>query len=369
MKSFRVLHRDAHTRARAGELITAHGTVQTPVFMPVGTQGTVKAMTPADLVGLDVRIILGNTYHLMLRPGHEVVQDMGGLHRFAAWPRTLLTDSGGYQVFSLSHLNRVEEEGVEFRSHLDGSRHLLTPELSMQVQAALGSDICMALDVCPPLPSAREEIEQAVDRTTRWAQRCRQAAAPGQTVFGIIQGGVHRDLRQRSAEELMALDFPGYAIGGVQVGESPQEALEVASFSADLLPEERPRYLMGMGTPEDLLDLMEMGLDMFDCVLPTRNARRGTLFTSRGRISIKRAQYLRDPAPLDPDCSCYTCRTFSRSYLRHLYRAGEILAARLNTLHNLHFYLDLMSRARQAILADDYGAFRRRTLQQMAEVS
>jgi queuine tRNA-ribosyltransferase len=366
VKSFRVVHRDASSRARLGELATAHGVVETPVFMPVGTQGTVKAMTPEELQDLDARIILGNTYHLMLRPGQDVVQEMGGLHGFAAWPRAILTDSGGYQVFSLAHRNRVDEEGVEFQSHLDGSRHLLTPELSLQVQAALGSDICMALDVCPALPSTRSEIEDAVERTTRWARRCRDAAAPGQTVFGIVQGGVHLDLRRRSAEALGELEFPGYAIGGVQVGESREEVLEVASFAADLLPAERPRYLMGMGTPQDLLRLVDMGIDMFDCVMPTRNARNGMLFTSRGRVSIKRAEYARDPAPLDPACSCYTCRTFPRAYLRHLFQAGEILAARLHTLHNLHFYLDLMKQARRAIREDRHRAFRDATLAQLS---
>ncbi len=360
---FELLHRDPGSRARTGELHTAHGVVKTPVFMPVGTQGTVKAMTPEELVALGAQIILGNTYHLFLRPGHRVVEELGGLHRFAAWPGSILTDSGGYQVFSLADLSRIEEEGVTFRSHLDGSSHLLTPELSIEVQAALGSDISMALDVCPPLPSSREALELAVERTTRWARRSQEAGRPGQTIFGIVQGGVSTELRRRSVEEICALDFPGYAIGGVQVGESRDEVMEIAAFTAELLPEDRPRYLMGMGTPEDLLNLMDMGIDMFDCVMPTRNARNGTLFTSQGRLSIKRKEYERDPRPLDPNCQCATCQTFSRAYLRHLFRSGEILSARLNSLHNLHFYQELTRQARQAIQADSYSTFRRETLE------
>ena len=362
---FQVVHRDAGSRARAGEMVTSHGLVPTPVFMPVGTQGTVKAMSPQELLDLGSHLILGNTYHLLLRPGPDIVAEMGGLHRFAGWPRSILTDSGGYQIFSLAALTRIEEEGAIFQSHLDGTRYELTPERSLEVQAALGSDIAMALDVCPPYPASREQVEEAVGVTSRWAGRSRRAAGADQTVFGIVQGGIHSDLRRRSVEELGEMNFPGYAIGGVQVGETPGQVLEVASFTADLLPVERPRYLMGMGSPEDLLNLIDMGLDMFDCVLPTRNGRNGTLFTSVGRISIKRSQYARDSRAVDENCFCYTCRTFSRAYLRHLFRAGEILGARLNTLHNVHFYLDLMRRARQAILGDRYSSFRRSTLESL----
>ncbi|MGD8376221.1 MAG: tRNA guanosine(34) transglycosylase Tgt [Acidobacteriota bacterium] len=364
--SFRILHADPGCRARCGELRTEHGTVATPSFMPVGTQGTVKAMSPRELQDLGAEMILGNTYHLLLRPGPDVIRELGGLHRFAAWPRAILTDSGGYQVFSLAALRRIEEEGVVFRSHLDGSEHRLTPERSIRVQAALGADVSMALDICPPFGASRREVEAAVATTTRWAARSREAAAPGQAVFGIVQGGVYEDLRERSAAELLPLDFPGYAIGGMSVGEPAADLRRVASFTADLLPDHRPRYVMGMGTPEDLLELVGMGIDLFDCVLPTRNARNGTLFTSRGRVSIKRAEHARDGGPLDEACGCYTCRTFSRAYLRHLFRSGEILAARLHTLHNLHYYLELMRRARAAIVDGRFCAFREATLAALA---
>ena len=365
--SFRVLRRSATRRERTGELRTPHGTVETPAFIPVGTQGTVKGMTPHELQDLGARIILGNTYHLHLRPGSQIIRELGGLHRFAGWPAALLTDSGGYQIFSLAARCRVEEMGVTFRSHLDGSHQRLTPELSLEVQASLGSDISMALDVCPPHGASRETVARAVAITAAWAYRSRQAAIPGQAVFGIVQGGVYEDLRERSAEQILGLGFPGYAIGGLSVGEPTSEVRRIASFTADLLPEDQPRYVMGMGTPEDLLDLIGMGIDLFDCVLPTRNARNGSLFTSRGRISIKRAEHARDPRPPDESCPCYTCRNFSRAYLRHLYRAGEILAARLHTHHNLHFYLDLMRRAREAIESDRYEAFRRDALDRMGK--
>jgi queuine tRNA-ribosyltransferase len=359
---FRLLANDLGGRARAGELRTLHGVVQTPAFMPVGTQGTVKAMTPAELQALGASIVLANTYHLHLRPGEGVVRELGGLHRFAAWPGAILTDSGGFQVFSLADLRAVTEEGVRFRSHLDGTPLLLTPESSLAIQAALGSDVAMVLDVCPAYGAERAEVERAVEVTARWAERSLAAAAPGQAIFGIVQGGVHEDLRRLSAAQITALPFAGYALGGLSVGEPNAEVRRIAAFAADLLPADKARYVMGMGTPEDLLDLVGMGIDMFDCVLPTRNARNGTLFTSRGKLSIKRAEHARDPRPIDPDCACYTCRNFSRAYLRHLYRAGEILAARLHTGHNLHFYLDLMRRARAAILAGGFEAFRRETL-------
>jgi queuine tRNA-ribosyltransferase len=357
--AFTVRARDPRTRARTGELRTPHGEVPTPAFMPVGTQGTVKAMTPAELEAIGSRLILANTYHLHLRPGEEVVRELGGLHRFAGWRGAILTDSGGFQVFSLAALRVVEEDGVRFRSHLDGSAHRLTPESSLSIQAALGSDIAMALDVCPAHDAPRAEVERAVDRTSRWAERSAAAAAPGQAVFGIVQGGTHEELRARSAAAVGALPFAGFAVGGLSVGEPSEEVRRIASLTADLLPPERPRYAMGVGTPEDLLDLIGMGIDLFDCVLPTRNARNGTLFTSRGRVSIKRAENARDPRPLDPDCACETCRGFSRAYLRHLFLAGEILACRLHTGHNLHFYLTLMERARRSIEAGRYEAFRR----------
>ena len=327
--------------------------------MPVGTAGTVKAVTPAELRESGTEILLGNTYHLYLRPGHEIVRDLGGLHRFMNWPGPILTDSGGYQILSLDGLCRVEEQGVRFRSHLDGSAHMLTPEKAMEIQHALGSDVAMVLDICPALPTQREQLEQAVDRTTRWARRCREAFDGPGVLFGIIQGGLHRDLRERSARELLELDFPGHAIGGVHVGETPQAAAETVRFSVELLPADRPRYLMGVGRPQDLVESVAAGVDLFDCVLPTRNARNGTLFTSNGRVRIKRQEYRNDPRPLDDECPCETCRGYSRAYLRHLFTSGEILGLRLNTIHNLTHYLRLMERMREAIAAGLFGEFQR----------
>ncbi len=346
-------------RARLGRLNTAHGQVATPAFMPVGTAGTVKAVTPEELRESGTEILLGNTYHLYLRPGHEIVRDLGGLHRFMNWPGPILTDSGGYQILSLDGLCRVEEQGVRFRSHLDGSAHMLTPEKAMEIQHALGSDVAMVLDICPALPTQREQLEQAVERTTRWARRCREAFDGPGVLFGIIQGGLHRDLRERSARELLELDFPGHAIGGVHVGETPQAAAETVRFSAELLPADRPRYLMGVGRPQDLVESVAAGVDLFDCVLPTRNARNGTLFTSNGRVRIKRQEYRNDPRPLDDECPCETCRGYSRAYLRHLFTSGEILGLRLNTIHNLTHYLRLMERMREAIAAGLFGEFQR----------
>ena len=353
---FEVRGRDG--RARIGRLRTAHGEVQTPAFMPVGTCAAVKAVNTPELRECGAEIILGNTYHLYLRPGHEIVRELGGLHSFMNWPGPILTDSGGFQVFSLARLNRVDEEGVHFQSHLDGSAHLLTPELSMQVQAALGSDVAMVLDVCPALPATREEVQQAVERTTRWARRCREAWNGEGVPFGIVQGGTFPELRERSAEELCEIGFPGYAIGGVSVGESPESMVATVRATAVLLPEDRPRYLMGVGRPRDLLDAVAAGVDMFDCVMPTRNARNGTLFTSQGRVNIKRAGYRTDERPLDPNCPCEACRCHSRAYLRHLFLCGEILGARLNTLHNLTYYLGLMRRMREAIAAGQFERFR-----------
>jgi queuine tRNA-ribosyltransferase len=344
--------------ARRGRLKSERGEVSTPAFMPVGTAGTVKAVTPRELRACGTEILLANTYHLYLRPGHEVVAELGGLHRFMNWPGPILTDSGGFQVLSLAGLNRVDEEGVHFRSHLDGSPHLLTPELSMQIQAALGSDVAMVLDVCPALPATREQIEQAVQRTTRWARRSREAWRGAGVAFGIVQGGTYPELRERSAKELVELEFRGYAIGGVSVGETPAAIAAIVGSTASLLPEDRPRYLMGVGLPRDLVYAVAAGVDLFDCVMPTRNARNGTLFTSEGRVNIKRASYRRDAAPLDEKCACDACRGYSRAYLRHLFVSGEILACRLNTIHNLTYYLGLMKRMREAIAAGRFDQFR-----------
>ena len=349
--TFEVVARDG--RARLGRLRTAHGEVETPAFLPVGTAGAVKAVTPEELRACGASIVLANTYHLFLRPGHEIVRELGGLHRFMHWDGPILTDSGGFQVFSMQAIRRIEEEGVRFRSHLDGSEHLLTPEISMEVQAALGSDVAMVLDECPPLPGPREAVEAAVARTTRWAERSRAAYAGPGVPFAIVQGGTWEDLRERSASALVAMDFPGYAIGGVSVGEAPESIASVARATAAMLPAERPRYLMGVGRPQDLVLAVAAGCDLFDCVMPTRNARNGTLFTSRGRVNIKREQHRRDPAPLDPGCTCETCRHYSRAYLRHLYTAGEILAARLHTIHNLTYYLGIVRRLREAIAAGE----------------
>jgi queuine tRNA-ribosyltransferase len=346
--------------ARLGSLTTPHGTIDTPIFMPVGTQATVKAMTPDELKQLGSQIILGNTYHLYLRPGHELIARMGGLHEFMGWNGPILTDSGGFQVFSLGELRKITEEGVRFQSHLDGSYHMLTPEKSIEVQEALGSDIMMCFDECPPSPGDRTYVSRSLEMTTRWAKRCKDAQRrDDQALFGIVQGGIFEDLRARSACELQEISFDGYALGGVSVGEEKERMLDVMNFTAPYLPVDKPRYVMGIGTPEDLVEGINAGFDMFDCVMPTRNARNGMLFTSFGRVNIKGAIYAEDRGPIDPECGCYVCRNFSRAYLRHLYRAGEILASRLNTWHNLNYYLDLMSQARKAINDGRFADFRR----------
>ena len=356
--SFDVLRRDPGTRARRGLIVTPHGSIDTPAFMPVGTAGTVKAMTPEDLVSLGFEMVLCNTYHLALRPGEDIVRGLGGLHRFMGWDGSILTDSGGFQVLSLADLRSISDEGVAFRSHLDGSLLDMTPERSMAIQEALGSDIAMAFDDCPPLPSGRDRILQAVRRTTLWARRSRAMfPADGRALFGIVQGGDDRGLREQSVAEITAVGFEGYAIGGVSVGESAELSRSIVAMTAGRLPEDRPRYLMGMGTPADLVEMMALGCDLFDCVLPTRNARNGTLFTSSGRLQIKRREFAADPRPVDETCGCPVCRRFSRAYLRHLYMAGEILSMRLNTLHNLHHYADLMLRARSAIDTGQYFRF------------
>jgi queuine tRNA-ribosyltransferase len=352
-------------------LKTAHGDVETPVFMPVGTQGVVKAMTARDLEELGASIMLGNTYHLYLRPGDALIARHGGLHRFSSWNRAILTDSGGYQVFSLAARRTVGEEGVHFRSHLDGSAHLLTPEKAVDVQAHLGSDIAMVLDECPALPASPDTLRTSVELTGRWARRCRErlleirgggsgvrATNPDQAQFGIVQGGTSPELRAMSAELTRAIGFEGYAIGGLSVGEAADEMNDVVERTAALLPEEQPRYLMGVGTPLDIVEAIARGVDMFDCVLPTRNARNGQLFTSEGPINIKNAQYAEDDGPADPACACPTCTRYSRAYLRHLFLAGEITASTLNTLHNLYFYLDTMRRIRDAISFGTFEKFR-----------
>lgn len=360
MFSFTVTHQDPETGARRGRLSTPHGEVVTPAFMPVATQGTVKATSPQELREIGAEIILSNAYHLYLRPGAELVDQLGGLHRFMGWDGPILTDSGGYQVFSLRDLCRVSEEGVHFRSHLDGSAHFLTPESVVRIQEHLGVDIAMVLDECVPGPASYEEAARAVVRTTRWAERALAAKTRrDQAFFGIVQGGVYPDLREQSARELFLLDFPGYAVGGLSVGEDPDLTLQLAELSVQFLPRERPRYLMGVGTPEQLVRYVALGFDMFDCVLPTRNARNGTLFTRWGKLNIRRAEYATDPRPIDDECGCYTCQHFSRAYLRHLASAGEILSARLNTLHNLYFYQSLMRSMRQALEAGRFMDFAR----------
>jgi queuine tRNA-ribosyltransferase len=356
---FRVLARDPGTAARRGRMTTPHGVVETPAFMPVGTAGSVKAMTPQEVAGLGFEMILANTYHLTLRPGEEVVRRLGGLHRFMNWGGSILTDSGGFQVLSLADRRAISDDGVVFRSHLDGSELRMTPERSMAIQEALGSDIAMAFDDCPALPSDAARLRDAVRRTTAWAGRCRAAfPADGRALFGIVQGGDDPALRAESAAAIRAVGFDAYAIGGVSVGESASLSREVVTATVPLLPEDRARYLMGMGTPADLVVMIGCGIDLFDCVLPTRNARNGSLFTATGRIQIKRAEYRDDPGPIDPECGCETCRQYSRAYLRHLFMAGEILGLRLNTLHNLHQYAEVVRRARRAIEEGRYAAFR-----------
>ncbi len=377
------MHRDG--AARRGEFATPHGIVQTPAFMPVGTRGAVKAVTQRDLLDMGAEIILGNTYHLYLRPGDELIARSGGLHRFIGWDRPILTDSGGYQVFSLASLRRVHEDGAEFRSHLDGSLHLLTPERAVDIQMRLGSDIAMVLDECvttseagarhSPLSDPRSLAAGAMERSVRWAARARTrqlrlredpgsapevtVTNPGQAQFGIIQGGTYPDLRTESVQRTVDIGFEAYAIGGLSVGEPVAVMYDVVAHTAPRLPDDTPRYLMGTGMPDDLIECVARGIDMFDCVLPTRNARNGQLITSRGPLVIKNARYAEDPAPPDPDCECYTCRHFSRAYLRHLFVAGEMTAATLNSLHNLHFYLDTMRRIREAIVFGSFEKLRR----------
>jgi queuine tRNA-ribosyltransferase len=350
--------------ARRGRLSTPHGDVETPVFMPVGTQGTVKSLTPSDLREAGAQIVLANTYHLFLRPGHELVAALGGLHRFMAWDAPILTDSGGFQVFSLAKLRKLSEEGASFRSPIDGSPRLLTPELSIVIQQALGSDVIMPLDECLGYPATREATEASLALTLRWAARCRtvhrSGSKPGTALFGIVQGGVYEDLRRRAVDDTVALGLDGYAIGGMAVGEPKSVVQELTELVAERLPRDRPRYLMGVGKPDDLIDAVGRGVDMFDCVLPTRNARNGQAFTADGPITIKQARYTRDPEPLSADCPCYTCRNFSRAYLRHLFMAEELLAYRLLSLHNVTFFVGLAAAMREAIATGAFQALKTR---------
>ncbi len=364
MFNFSLTKKGVGTEGRLGRLTTSHGEVATPVFMPVGTQATVKTLSPRDLLDIGAEIILSNTYHLFLRPGHELVRDFGGLHGFMKWDRPVLTDSGGFQVFSLADLRKVTDEGVTFQSHIDGgAKHFITPEYAMEIQEALGADIIMAFDECIPYPATKDYAQESLERTHRWARRCREAKKDtGQALFGIVQGGMHADLRRLSAETLVDIGFEGYAIGGLSVGETKPLMYEMIEATVPHLPADQPRYLMGVGTPEDLVEGVDRGIDMFDCVMPTRNARNGTFFTSFGKMAIRNSRYERDNGPLDPECGCYTCRTFSRAYLRHLFNAGEVLALRLGTIHNLAFYLDLMGRIRKSIEEGRFGEFKKEFL-------
>lgn len=362
--TFELVARCSQTAARAGILHTPHGSIKTPIFMPVGTQATVKAMTTDELEVINAQIILANTYHLYLRPGHHLVAEAGGLHRFMNWRRPILTDSGGFQVFSLGDTNKISDEGVEFRSHIDGSSHFFTPEKVMEIEGALGADIIMAFDQCTPWPSSREFVHQAVERTTHWARRCKESQLfpHRQALFGIMQGGSFRDLREQSAAALVEMDFPGYGIGGLSVGEPKEVMYEVLSYCVDFLPENKPRYLMGVGSPDYLLTGTAFGVDMFDCVLPTRIARTGTAMTSQGRLVVRNAEYTRDFSPLDPNCPCQVCANYSRAYVRHLIKANEILAHRLLSYHNLYYLLKIMEGARQAIIEDNFVEYFRRHL-------
>lgn len=362
---FHVTYQSPHTWARLGELETPHGLVETPVFMPVGTQATVKAMSPRELVEIGTDIVLANTYHLYLRPGHRLVDEAGGLHRFMAWDRSILTDSGGFQVFSLGELRKITEEGVTFRSHLDGSRHFISPEISMEIQMALGADIAMAFDECAPYPADYQYTKESTELTSRWARRCKAShIREDQGLFGIVQGGMYADLRRQSADDLVSLEFPGYGIGGLSVGEPKELMYELLEVTVPCLPEDKPRYLMGVGSPDCLLEGVSRGIDMFDCVLPTRIARHGTVFTRNGTMTVRNAVYSQDFAPIDADCDCYTCQRFSRAYIRHLLNTNEILGVRLTTVHNLRFLIRLMEDIRGSIAQNTFREFRKAFLGQ-----
>ena len=359
--TYELIKTDPRTKARRGRVTTPHGTIETPVFMPVGTAATVKAMRPEQVEETGAEIILSNTYHLYLRPGHEIVREAGGLHRFMNWNKSILTDSGGFQVFSLGAMRKISEEGVQFRSHIDGSKHMLTPEKSMEIQNALGSDIIMAFDECAPYPADRQYVKDSLERTTRWLKRCKDyhKNTEKQSLFGIMQGGIYADLRKQSAEEIVELDLPGYAIGGLSVGEPKPLMYEMLDGCVDYLPKEKPRYLMGVGSPDCLFEGVERGIDMFDCVLPTRIARHGMAMTSVGRVNIKNAKYERDFTALDPNCDCYTCRNYSRAYLRHLFKADEILSSMLMTNHNIHFLVNTMKNIRKSIEEDRFLEYKK----------
>jgi queuine tRNA-ribosyltransferase len=364
---FTLIHKDKSSKARLGVLETAHGKVNTPVFMPVGTQGTVKAMSNDELLGCGAEIILGNAYHLNLRPGLDIIKKAGGLHKFMGWERPILTDSGGYQVFSLAKLRKLSEEGAEFSSHIDGSRHCITPEKAIEIQEILGSDIMMTFDECVHYPAARDYVEQSLELTTKWAKRSKEHClrSPGhqvtshrsQLLFGIVQGSTYLDLRKKAVEELLAIGFDGYAIGGVSVGEPSELIHEMSAFTASLLPEDKARYLMGMGTPVDILEAISNGIDMFDCVVPTRNGRNGQAFTWNGELQLRNAGYKEDFSPIDKDCECMACRLHTRAYIRHLFNTEEILGLRLVSLHNIHFYVKLIQKSRQAIKDDCFKSF------------
>jgi len=366
---FELSAKDERSRGRRGRLHTARGVIETPVFMPVGTAATVKAMKPEDVAGMGAGIILSNTYHLYLRPGHDIVREAGGLHKFMNWGGAVLTDSGGFQVFSLESLRKITEEGVEFRSHIDGSRHILTPEKSMEIQNALGADIIMAFDECTPYPADREYVKNSLQRTTRWLARCKESHknTGAQTLFGIMQGGMYKDLRYESAMGIVELDLPGYAIGGLSVGEPKEVMYEVLDDCVELLPEGKARYLMGVGSPDCLFEGVARGVDMFDCVLPTRLARHGTAMTSVGSVSIKNAKYERDHTPLDEECGCYTCKNYSKAYLRHLFKANEILSSMLLSEHNIFFLLKLMEKIRSAIEAGRFAECKKEFYDKYAE--
>ena len=359
MFKFKLIKESANSAARLGRITTSYGDIETPIFMPVGTQATVKAMSPRELKEIESQIILANTYHLYLRPGDELIKEAGGLHKFMSWDRPILTDSGGFQVFSLSDLREIKEEGVYFSSHLDGSKHFISPEKSMQIQKNLGSDIVMAFDECPPYPAERDYVKKSLERTIRWAERCKkEMESSNQALFGIIQGGVYPELRKRSVEEMKKFDFPGYSIGGLSVGEPKEEMYKMLEYTTPIMPRNKPRYLMGVGTPEDLVEGIYHGIDMFDCVMPTRIARHGQVFTSKGRMTVRNAQYKDDFTPLDEDCSCHVCQNYSRGYIRHLIKRNEILGVRLTTYHNLYFMLNLAEKIRESLRNDNFIEFR-----------
>lgn len=373
--NFILLQKDENTKARAGILQTDHGDVETPVFMPVGTQATVKTLSPRELSESKVQMILGNTYHLYLRPGDQLIREFGGLHHFMGWSGPILTDSGGYQVFSLQDLRTIENDGVCFQSHLDGSRHKFTPQRVLEIQQNLGSDIMMVLDECTDFPTTKDKALQSMQLSMEWAKQSRDFYARtkpiydhDQWLFGIVQGSIFPDLREQSARQLIEMQFPGYAIGGLAVGEPKDVMYSVTNLCTDLLPKEKPRYLMGVGMPEDILESIQVGVDMFDCVIPTRNARNGTVFTWQGRLVIKAARFKHDQKPIDENCGCYTCQTFSRGYLRHLLNSNEILGLRLATLHNIHFYMDLVAEARKHILKNNYLSWKTKVITELTKM-